>query len=592
MNKRIFLLSFIIFFLVFFSFSSQVKADEISIEKAAFDIPRPAVPHYNFRVKFKILKPLPLRVKSVSVNGNKVYHFELMDLSWGLDLNKPVNLKWPLFAVKNIGDYKFKSPCLIGKFDWEKGKSYKIRIDYSIGNKGKIKTLYYTAKAPMKNGFWNRNWKDYKGVVVSEEWGFERKNEPIEIPLAFYPDEVTNIENEIRVVEIGENGVSRVLPSQVYKVKKFLKKDLQKKYDKKGNRLPDYWVPTVFAKVVTLISIKPHASKVLLVYYGNPGAKRLEVNKDLKVSGKGLALTIKNRYFTVELHPQSGAINKVTLNKKSNFTLLHGLETNGAVHWNPGAYSPPRPWVHVSDWNPPKIVNMVKGDTMFAIHRRDNMIYMPEIMVSITYKFFSNTPYFYMTSYTEILKDVALQALRNGEIVFAHKLIDKAAWKDGASGKITVLDLKSVPILTEVLFPLNAEWVCFFNSKEKIGFGGIPVENSSASHNLEPMKYNYSYYITRGPWVYWTRMLVTPYLTHNMQQIIPVSKGNSYWEKWAWVPFEVKNYNFNLLNEIQKRVTHPLNVEVIDFKQKRSKIPPEIYTDPTKTGWEHLKKED
>jgi len=46
----------------------------------------------------------------------------------------------------------------------------------------------------------------------------------------------------------------------------------------------------------------------------------------------------------------------------------HRLETNGAVQWNPGVYSPPRPWIHASDWDPPPHYAEIRGPIFLMSH--------------------------------------------------------------------------------------------------------------------------------------------------------------------------------------------------------------------------------
>lgn len=586
-------LSFIVLLSLFFLFfnPSHIKAQaDIDLVKLTIGPPVPAIPYYHFRGKINLPEKTSLEIKSIKANGNPVYSYQIRDIQEGIDLREPYSYSWPLFASDKISKFKFKNPWIVGRLDWENNKTYSIEIELVSENSDKAEIISKEVQAPQSGGYWNSQWKFYKSIVVTEDYGLDRVNEPIDFSLIFYPDQITDLKKELRLVQIDQKGKAKIITSQVYNISTYLKKD-KKRYDDSGNLRPFYWLPSVYAKIVAPVSLKANSSTVLLAFYGNPNA---EMNRkgdcELHVSGKGLDLAVENKHYWIKLHPESGMLHEISLKSKPDITLQHKLETNGAIHWNPGAYSPPRPWMHASDWNPPKEYSTIEGPVMFVLHRKGHMPRMPEIALGITYKFFAHQPYVQMTSNMQFLQDVPLQALRNGEVVFDHKLIDYAAWKESASEKVHKIKLESVPLLTEIHLPLSTQWMSFFNSKKKIGFGGIPLNSSQTSLGKEPITYNPYFYITRGPWVYWTRVLAAPYLTKNIQQIVTVPSGNMYWEKWAYLPFEMeKDSSFEALKNLRKRLDHPLKVSVIDERDPRVEIPEEIYTDPEKTGWEKKK---
>jgi len=565
-------------------------SNNLKIQQVEIAIPSPSIPYYHFKMKIDNKNQKPFRIKKIIANGKEIHHYEMRDESWNKGDDKSFHFSWPVFAIDLFGDFVYKNPCLIGRLDWENGQKYNIEVTYSIKGSDDEETITQEVVAPGKGGYWNTKWKYYKSIVVSEDYGLDRKNEPVEFSLVFYPDQITDISKELRIVQIDKNGNTKVLPSQVYNVQKYLKEDKARHGDD-GKLRPFYWLPSVYAKVVVPISIEEKSNTVLLAFYGNPKAEKPEIKSNLKVTGEGLGLTIENEFYKVKLHPESGMLHEVTLKDKPELTLEHKLETNGAIHWNPGAYSPKRPWMHASDWNPPENFETISGPIMFTLHRKGHMPNMPEIALAITYKFFGNSPFILMSTALEIKKTIPLQALRNAEIVFNHKLIDKAAWQDPTSDDPIIINLDDVPNLTEIHLPLDVSWVSFINSKEKLGFAGIPLEYTNSSLNNEPFDYDPYMYITKGPWVYWTRVLVTPYMTQNIQQIIEVPEGNCYWEKWAWMPFELNSGDeFEQLDDLQERLKHPLRIQLTDERDARVRIPDEIYTDPTKTGWEEMDK--
>jgi len=554
--------------------------------EAVVSIPVPGVPYYHMRAPIPLEDKGPFEVKRVTVNGRPVYHFEIRDIRGGFDLDEPYPFTWPQFATARIKEFTFENPWIFVRLDWQNGGTYDLEMEIRRQDGRPSLTLKTQAKAPASGGYWDSRWKYYKSVVVSEDVGLDRTDEPVEFSLVFYPDQITDLKRELRVVRLDSGGGPTVLPSQVYDVRPHLEQDVVR-LGEDGAQRPFYWLPSVYAKVVVPVSLKANGRAVLLAFYGNPKADTPDDPGLLKVSGEGLGLTVDNADYTVKLHPDSGMLDEIRIKDLPDAALLHKLETNGAVHWNPDAYSPPRPWMHASDWNPPETYSTVGGPVMFALHRRGKMPGMPEIALGITYKFFAGSPYFLMTSYMEILQDAALQALRNAEIVLDHKLIDSAAWLEPSSKTPRQMRLGSVPLLTEIHMPLDTQWMSFFHSGTKIAFGGIPLESNAAGPNLEPLTYNPYFYITRGPWVYWTRVLVAPYLTQNIQQIVSVPAGNSYWEKWAYLPYAIGEgeRRFQALTDLEMRLSRPLRISVVDERDERVRTPDEIYTDPTKTGW-------
>ena len=73
---------------------------------------------------------------------------------------------------------------------------------------------------------YNKEWKSYKSVVLSETAGINRTNEPVEVLLAFYPDEAQQLIRDIRVMAVDpESHILTEVPSQVYDVMEYLKED-------------------------------------------------------------------------------------------------------------------------------------------------------------------------------------------------------------------------------------------------------------------------------------------------------------------------------------------------------------------------------
>jgi hypothetical protein len=269
--------------------------------------------------------------------------------------------------------------------------------------------------------------------------------------------------------------------------------------------------------------------------------------------------------------------------------LFHRMETNGAIHWNPGVYTPPRPWTHTADWKPPKNVNFMAGPVISTAEMWDHLRELPEVDASVRYQFYPGVPYFISSTSMRINERIDVIALRNGEIVLKRELITHAAWYDAIRDSVIVYDVTKMPDLTDLNLEADVPWITFFNEKTGIGFCGIQLDYSNAGLENRPRLLNPYIYITGGPWIYWTRALSFPFLSSNHQQVIPAMKGYFFAEKWAYLTYEIDKGEkpYAPVLQWQKRLTNPLRVKLVEEVDERvSRSVHEIYMDEGKTGWE------
>jgi hypothetical protein len=74
-----------------------------------------------------------------------------------------------------------------------------------------------------------------------------------------------------------------------------------------------------------------------------------------------------------------------------------------------------------------------------------------------------------------------------------------------------------------------------------------------------------------------------------MQQVVPVLKGNIFYEKWAYMVYELDKNNepFTAILNWQKLLTHPLKIQLVEEVDNRvSKTLQEVFMDKGKSGWE------
>ncbi len=310
---------------------------------------------------------------------------------------------------------------------------------------------------------------------------------------------------------------------------------------------------------------------------------------DLRVQGEAPGLQIDNSLLSAVLHPNSGHLDQITLKSKPDYPLFHRKETNGAVHWNPEIYTPPKPWTHTSDWKPPQHVYSLVGPVISFSEVWGNLRDIPQVDASVRYEFYPSRPYFISSTSLRINETVQALALRNAEIVFKRELITTAAWYDVVRDSVITYDVSKMPDLTDIKMEADIPWISFYNEEKGIGFAGIQLSYDNAGLESRPRLLNPYFYITGGPWIYWARALSLSFLASNMQQIIPVLKGNFFAERWAYLVYETAKGGkpYAPVLEWQKRLTSPLRVQLVEEVDDRvSKTVTELFVEKGKSGWE------
>jgi len=578
-------------------FAKNDKNKELTIHKLELGYPCPAIPFYHFMAELELPQASIIEVEA-TVNGKIMRFTDLHRADAITDMNRPVISHRPPsgYGLSQDGTL-YHHPHLVGWIKWEPGKEYEIQLNVRMkkDTHGSKDDVFLTAtrklKAPEDVAVFDKSWKNYKALVLSETAGIERKGNPVEVLLPFYPDEAEQLIRDIRVVAINpETYKFEEVPSQVYDIKKYLVED-DLEPDEQGNptREIPLWMPTVSARVTFLADVPARTSKVFLVYYNNEHAITKMYATDLRVQGEAPGLQVDNSQFSIALHPNSGHLDQITLKNKPDVPLFRRMETNGAIHWNPGVYSPPRPWTHTADWKPPGNVNHTSGPVMVSTEVWDNLREIPEVNASVRYEFYPGLPYFISSTSMRINKRVDCIALRNAEIVFKREQITHAAWYDVVRDSIIVYDVRKMPDLTDLLMEDDVPWITFYNQDTGIGFGGIQLEYANAGLESKPRLLNPYMYITGGPWIYWARALSLSFLASNMQQMIPAMEGNFFAEKWAYLTYEIDpgDKPYQPVLDWQKQLTNPLKIRLVEEVDDRvSRTVHEIFIDEGKSGWE------
>jgi len=441
-------------------------------------------------------------------------------------------------------------------YPWENGARYTVEVKMeSAGDKASATVK--TAPAP-RGGYWNAAWKGYKVVNIVEETGLHRENEPVELRLNFLADQMRDPRKELRLVAI-ESGSYREVPFQILETSSV---------DVEGEDYQD----TVACRLLFYASVPANSTRSYIVFYDNPDAPAPPMpSSELKVGGEELGLTIDNPYYKVTLAKQSGQIDGILIKQGVEQQLSHH---GNAIHWNPGCFSPPRPWGHTFDWNPPEGKSEIKGPLVYVLKRWGCLPKLPEVWVSVTYNFYAHTPYILMSSTIDIRDDIDVLALRNDEMVFEPQLFSDLGWRD-RQGTVHTVPLAQDPGLetgyTAVL-PADTPWLCFFKPDGGYGFGSLRLAYASASTtDAETVKYNEGTFVTapNDALVYWYRALVYHFFpTAPVQMFSKVNAGSVYHETNVYLPFPLAKAPGDLLepiNEAYKKLTHPLRVTTVDW---------------------------
>ncbi len=598
MNTNNLLRNIAFLFLIFIVQNTfSANRDELKISKLELGYPCPAIPFYYLKAELELPYPSIMEVE-VAVNGKTLRFTNLHKETDKEDLNKPVLTHRPPSGAGLAKDNSmYNHPYVIGWVKWEPGAKYDVKVSVrmkkaaSNSENDLVISAVQSVTAPSETSVFDPAWRRYKSIVLSETAGIERKGEPVDVVLAFYPDETKDLKREIRVAAVDPlTHKLTEIPCQVYDVQEYLKEDdLAPDKDGKPTRLVPIWLPTITARLSFLADVPAKSSRVFLVYYQNENAMVKTYLSDLRVQGEAPGLQIDNDQISIALHPNSGHLDQIALKSRPDFPLYHRKETNGAIHWNPEIYTPPTPWTHTSDWKPAPNVKSFSGPVLASSEVWGNLRDIPQVDASVRYEFYPGKPYFISSSVLRINETVNCLALRNGEIVIKRELITHAAWYDVVRDSVINYDITEMPDLTDLKMEADVPWITFYNAKTGVGFAGIQLSYANAGLESSPRLLNPFFYITGGPWIYWARALSLSFLSSNMQQMIPAMKGNIFSEKWAYMVYETpKSGNpYQPVIDLQKKLTNPLRLQLVEEVDDRvSKTVTEIFIDKGKSGWE------
>ncbi len=597
MKKSVFRYSLVLLCCMFsFSFIHAQRNSSLKISSIELGHPVPGIPYYHFKAELELAQPSIIEVEA-SVNGETL---RLVDLYRG---DRPKDLDKPSFIHRPPSGYamaydnnRYQNPLITGWVRWEPGENYEVtitvRLKQSVHQSSNDRFVSATATltGPDQGDFFDPAWKNYKSIVVSETAGIDRQNEPVEVLLPFYPDEAWDLKREIRVMAVNPDDFSlREVPSQVFDIQEYLvADDMAPLEEGHPEREIPLWMPTTTCKLAFLADVPARTSRVFLVFYNNLDAMAKTYHTDLITQGELPGLRIENEHYNIVLHPRSGHLEQFALKSKPEYPLFHRMETNGAIHWNPGIYVPPRAWTHTADWKLEQNMHSVSGPVLTTSEVWGALRGVPEADASVRYDFYPGVPYFINTTSMRINETVQTLALRNASIVFKRELMKYAAWYDVVRDEVITFDVSNLADLTELIVDADVPWITFYDEEAGVGFAGINLEFATTGVESRPRLLNPYMYVNVGPWLYWSRALSLSFGSSNMQQVIPAMKGSMFMEKWAYLIYETdKEIPYNPVFEWKDKLNNPLKiqlVEEVDQRVSRSLI--EVYMDDGKSGWE------
>jgi hypothetical protein len=461
---------------------------------------------------------------------------------------------------------------VVAPLNWLNGSSHTMRV--AVVAEGEKEVVYEaTGSAPEKGWYWSAEWLRSASIVVEETAGLVRNQEPVHVMIGLFADDIKKPENEIRVVTYdpmhpNANADGWVIASsQVTNVTVWRDERLlnSEERDAETGALVHRYDATTTVELVFLADVAAYETKVYYLAYGNPNAEKPALDTDLHVAkGERMSQTVQNAHYSYFLSVNSGSVETITIPGNGEPVLLeHKLETNGAVHWNPDIYSPPTPWVHISDWETP-VYDEISGPLLHRTRRYAPLPHMDSVVASVSYSFYAGKPYLLVTSFMEVQKDLFVQALRNAEIVFNHAVLNEFVWEDPL-GKVQSLDIETSrkhPIHA-LEIPADTPWMAFVNREKRVGFANIALAYENGNRYGQPPSEAQPYfYVQNGPWIYWSRPIVYPFGGANFTRMMPVRAGSFYYDKNAWVAFRFAKGDdpFSEIKRWRALLTNPLRV--------------------------------
>lgn len=284
----------------------------------------------------------------------------------------------------------------------------------------------------------------------------------------------------------------------------------------------------------------------------------------LKVSGKGMDLSLENTYFRASFsipknNPESGLYpgQLSTLYLKKKGVLLERDEND--IHWSPNFQRDGVDYKTMGHLNNEETSITANNPYCFAMEKKGRVEGYEEIDLTGQYTFYAGLPYFLYDSKMEMNTDVTLSLLRNDEMT-TNKTFTDVVFPD-ATGKahyIALYNEAQMDSLTHAPLADNLPWMGFVNRDKGYGLISIRLDydNTNATGKPSPL-YEPHTKVSLGAneGRYWNRRLI-----HEHNTLVP--KGSRYYERNAYLTLDHLDGLQRQIDDYRGALLHPLEVTV------------------------------
>ena len=378
-------------------------------------------------------------------------------------------------------------------------------------------------------------------IVVYEPFALERSIEYIECNLQLNENGRKGKELQLYVQDIntGQNTVC-----QIYK----------------DDYFPEEKIRAV--SIIFPISISANERKTFNVKYGSP---HVSDKSNLSIQGQGFDLKIENQFYLADLtksaesegkNHESGQLRELFIKMGFNQRLFRG---QNRIHWAPNFQKKDvQHYQTIAGWEKPKTYNLFKGPYLVFSERCDLAPGNPEILLSASYKFYADLPYFIFFSSMEFIENSWLTLLRNDEMTMDSLFTNVAC--ERISGEIIDLPFKQrYELLEKNPIENEAPWLCFYNRDKGYGYASIRIMYDIRDRLGQPSPTYLAHTKISdgsGGGKYWNRRLIHDHPTF-------VAKGSRYTEQNAYLVFKLaEGDKFKEIKYWADRLRNPVLVEV------------------------------
>lgn len=454
-----------------------------------------------------------------------------------------------------------KEAALHIRCPWKNGREETLEVVCRAEGEDATRVLAVTRVAPSSGGFPFPGWSEHLLLVLSEDFGLARENEPVVTFLTAKRETVGSWENELRVARYDfVSGEAVEIPSQVLS-------------ENSARDTPGNEAEYTTCEVAFLADSPPNAKVGYLFIFGNPSAAKPDYSSTL-VSRRDAsdAITIENPFYEIALHKESGQINDFVS------TVFGTGEKNGfgcekyRLHYNPDCWAKGRDWSHTNKWNPPPNEVWEEGPVAIRSRRWGPLPWVPEVEVQVVYHFFDRVPYVLVDSTIDIVEDVVANALRNEEIVIegSDTAVDHIGWRR-KNGEVVYKPAELAPGLSRGMLGIvepDATYVALVSERNHFGIAGIRLSQFAGSRGkAPPVVANTMTVFADYGWdfKYWSRSLVYPWGDKAPDIPTVLNSGTFYSEKSAYLLFPLgegdsPQEKLAYLEELYPRLQNPLGV--------------------------------